>query len=670
MNPVNIGAVTSGALVYLLSVIAFGIAGYYVYRRILHPVFSGRQGEQINQPLKRLAGALGVVFSQKCVLRHVSLKDRAGLGHFIIFWSFISFMGMCLIFIYGEAAYHGFALHILGKEAVNIINYFLDIAGLCLLGALIWAALRRYVAKPLRLSSELTHDHDALITLILIAVFILAHFLTQGFAYATSGASEITQGPVTKNIGKLFLSSGLSQERAATFYTAFWWIRLIIILVHAIHIPFSKHSHIIIAPLAIFLRSLQHRGALEYVKNHKEAKRYGGTRVRDFTWKQLLDGYSCARCGRCSQACPATISGKPLSPMHVVHSVRQCLTEAGGQGMRSDDKILFGDDISEESIWNCTTCLACQEECPNLIEHVSLIVELRRHLIHKGRINRSGARALEAMLLQGNPWDQPARTRLNWIEGNKVNLLREKQKAEVLYWVGCAGAYDLEAINAAKAMIGLLERANIDYAILGTEEICCGETARRMGEEGLWQTLAQKNIEVLGKYSFDRILTTCPHCYNTFKNEYPQLGAMFQVVHHSEFLLELIREGRLKLNGERDLKLTFHDPCYLGRYNGMLDMPRELLQKIPGALLRETESCRGKSLCCGAGGGQMWIQSEKGQRMEEVRFEQLFRTDSKVIATACPYCNIMLSAAASSNEESALVKIMDIAELIDEATVK
>jgi Fe-S oxidoreductase len=355
--------------------------------------------------------------------------------------------------------------------------------------------------------------------------------------------------------------------------------------------------------------------------------------------------------------------------MHVIHRVRESLTGVPCGGKTALNNSLLGDGISEESVWNCTTCFACQEECPNGIEHVHLMIELRRHLLHEGRINSSGAQALEGVALQSNPWGGTPKKRCTWTEGRKVPRIQDGEKVDILFWVGCAGAFDSDVIKITHALIDLFERAGVAYAILGEEENCCGDPARRMGEEGLWQALARRNLDIFERYQFNKILTTCPHCYNTFRNEYTQLAGGLQVVHHSEFLRDLIRDDRIRMERGWDVSLTFHDPCYLGRYNGQYQASRDILRAVPDARLIETDPCGKRSHCCGAGGGQFWIQSEKGQRMEELRLGELLHTGSGTIATACPYCNIVLKAAASTREGPGLIRVLDIAEIATEASL-
>ena len=654
-------------VVYSLAAIALGLSAYWFYRRVLLLLLIGRSANRVNHLWKRLIETIAVVFSQSCSLRSVSWKDRAGIGHFFIAWGFIAFFSSYLLFIFGESAYPGLSTLLLGETAVGRYAFLVNSVGLLLLGALLWAVVRRWVAKPPRLSIELTQSTDALIIVALIITIISLAFLSEGF-YLASGEAETARGPVGKFLAQLFINLGLSVGTAATLHAVSWWIHFALIMGFAIYIPFSKHLHMVISPLTIFFRSLEPRGSIELVRDLETAKGYSSTSLQNFTWKELLDGYACAICGRCTNSCPAYLSGKPLSPMHLMHNMKDYLLRVGpGVIYGSTAQALIGDVITEEVIWDCTICRACQEECPVMVEHTNLIIDLRRHLVEQSRVSPNVAKALESMRLLGNPWEQPQSGRLDWAEGRRVKLIRDKEKVEVLYWVGCAGAYDPRSRDISLAMVRLLDEAGINYALLGTEERCCGDPARRMGEEGLFQMLACSNIEVLKKYSFKRILTHCPHCYNMLKNEYPQLGAQFEVVHHSQFLLELIRSGRIKPQEGPELRLTFHDPCYLGRYNGMYDLTRQVLQAIPKTTMVEMKLNRGKAMCCGAGGGQIWIQSEKGRRIEDMRFEQVQEVNVQVVATACPYCTIMLDVAAKIKEPTGRIKVMDIAELVVKA---
>lgn len=653
------------AIFWFLFAIAFGLFVQRVY--FLFRLLRLGQKEKRSESLgRRIKAMLVEVFPQWCNLKSVTREDLAGIGHALLFWGFGLFLIGYIIFI-GLGGGFGLSSALEGSPFKTVYSSILDIAGLFVTAAVIWAAIRRYIIKPERLEASF----EAGIILLMVFALMVLHFCLEGFGYAAYHISD-SLPPIGAALASFLTSTGISESTLVTVYKGVWWLHYAVILGFLVYIPRSKHLHILLAPFNVLFKPLGAKGALKLIDPEK-AKTIGVSKIQDFTWKHLLDLYSCAVCGRCHTNCPATLSGKPLDPREVILNLKEHLLEAGPQLLRAEASsanpgtAMIEDVITEEVIWNCTTCYACQEVCPVKIEQMVKIIDMRRNLVEQGRVSPSVAKALEGMRLLGSPWEQPPSARLDWAEGRKVNLIQHQGEADVLYWVGCAGAYDPRSRDISLAMVSLLEKAGVDYAILGIEERCCGDPARRMGEEGLFQSLARSNIEVLKKYSFNRILTHCPHCYNMFKNEYPQLGAQFEVVHHSQFLLELIRSGRLKLQAGQEARLTFHDPCYLGRYNGMYDPPRQVLQAIPKTTMVEMKLNGAKAMCCGAGGGQIWIQSEKGRRIEDMRFEQAQEVNAQVVATACPYCTITLDAAAQIKEPTGKIKVMDIAELVVKA---
>jgi len=603
------------------------------------------------------------VFPQWCNLKTVTRQDLAGIGHSLLFWGFGLFLISYIIFI-GLGGGFGLSSVLAGSTFETVYSSILDIAGLFVSAAIVWAAIRRYIIRPERLEASF----EAGIILLLVITLMVLHFCIEGFGYAAYHISG-SYPPIGAALANFLISTDVSESTLVAVYKGLWWLHYAIILGFLVYIPRSKHLHILTSPFNVLFKSLAPKGALNLIDPEK-AETIGASKIQDFTWKQLLDLYACAVCGRCHASCPATLSGKPLSPREVILNLKDHLLEVGPQLLKGETPsanpgpAMIEDMLTEEVIWNCTTCYACQEVCPVGIEHTVKLIDMRRNLVEHGRVSPSVAKALESVRLLGNPWEQPQSARLDWAEGRKVNLIQDREEVDVLYWVGCAGAYDPRSRDISLAVVSLLERAGVNYALLGTEERCCGDPARRMGEEGLFQLLARSNIDVLKKYRFNRILTHCPHCYNMLKNEYPQLGVQFEVVHHSQFLLELIHSGKIKLQEGQELRLTFHDPCYLGRYNGIYDPPRQVLQAISKATMIEMRLNKTKAMCCGAGGGQIWIQSEKGRRIEDMRFEQVQEVDAQVVATACPYCTIMLDAVAQIKEPTGKIKVMDIAELV------
>ena len=650
------------AIFWILFAIAFGLFAQRVYF-LFRLLRLGRREERSQNLGHRIKTMLVEVFPQWCNLKTVTRQDLAGIGHSLLFWGFGLFLISYIIFI-GLGGGFGLSSVLAGSTFETAYSSILDIAGLFVCAAIVWAAIRRYIIRPERLEASF----EAGIILLLVITLMVLHFCIEGFGYAAYNISA-SYPPIGAAFASFLISTDISESTLVAVYKGLWWLHYVIILGFLVYIPRSKHLHILASPFNVLFKSLAPKGALNLIDPEK-AETIGASKIQDFTWKQLLDLYACAVCGRCHANCPATLSGKPLNPREVILNLKDHLLEVGPQLLKGETPsanpgtAMIEDVLTEEVIWNCTTCYACQEVCPVGIEHTVKLIDMRRNLVEHGRVSPSVAKALESVRLLGNPWEQPQSARLDWAEGRKVNLIQDREEVDVLYWVGCAGAYDPRSRDISLAVVSLLERAGVNYALLGTEERCCGDPARRMGEEGLFQMLARSNIEVLKKYSFNRILTHCPHCYNMLKNEYPQLGVQFEVVHHSQFLLELIHSGKIKLQERQELRLTFHDPCYLGRYNDIYDPPRQVLQAISKATMIEMRLNKTKAMCCGAGGGQIWIQSEKGRRIEDMRFEQIQEVDAQVVATACPYCTIMLDAVAQIKEPTGKIKVMDIAELV------
>jgi len=650
------------AIFWILFAIAFGLFAQRVYF-LFRLLRLGRREERFQSLGRRIKTMLVEVFPQWCNLKTVTRQDLAGIGHSLLFWGFGLFLIGYIIFI-GLGGGFGLSSVLAGSTFETVYFSILDIAGLFVSAAIVWAAIRRYIIRPERLEASF----EAGIILLLVITLMVLHFCIEGFGYAAYHISA-PWPPIGAAFANFLISTDVSESTLVAVYKGVWWLHYAIILGFLVYIPRSKHLHILASPFNVLFKSLAPKEALKLIDPEK-AETIGAAKIQDFTWKQLLDLYACAVCGRCHTNCPATLSGKPLSPREVILNLKDHLLEVGPQLLSAETPsanpgtAMIEDVITEEVIWDCTTCYACQEVCPVGIEHTVKLIDMRRNLVEHGRVSPSVAKALESVRLLGNPWEQPQSARLDWAEGRKVNLIQDREEVDVLYWVGCAGAYDPRSRDISLAVVSLLERAGVNYALLGTEERCCGDPARRMGEEGLFQMLARSNIDVLKKYRFNRILTHCPHCYNMLKNEYPQLGAQFEVVHHSQFLLELIHSGKIKLQEGQELRLTFHDPCYLGRYNGIYDPPRQVLQAISKATLIEMRLNKTKAMCCGAGGGQIWIQSEKGRRIEDMRFEQVQEVDAQIVATACPYCTIMLDAVAQIKEPTGKIKVMDIAELV------
>ncbi|MEJ2538013.1 MAG: (Fe-S)-binding protein, partial [Calditrichia bacterium] len=439
--------------------------------------------------------------------------------------------------------------------------------------------------------------------------------------------------------------------------------------------PYSKLFHIFTTPMNIFFQSLEPKGVLSKMEL-EEAENFGATEINHFSWKELMDLDACTECGRCSDVCPATTTEKPLSPMKVILDLQKYMGEVGpgflinkgNGGSEQKTRKMVGEAVLDEELWGCTTCRACQQACPVYIEHIPKIIDMRRHLVlEESRFPTEVTTTFKNMETNGNPWGISAEDREKWSEGLTVPKMREvNREVDYLFWVGCAGAYDARSQKVARAIVQILNAAGVNYAILGKEETCNGDAARRIGNEYLFQILAEQNVETLNRYKFKKILTMCPHCYNTIEHEYAQFGGQYQVIHHTELLKELITSEKIKLPKQIFLTVTYHDSCYLGRHNDIYEAPREVLKSLPGLKLKEMPRHRENGFCCGAGGGRMWME-EHHPKVNHNRIEEAAELKPDVVSTACPFCSTMLSDAINETKRQDSLKSEDIALLVLEA---
>jgi Fe-S oxidoreductase len=419
----------------------------------------------------------------------------------------------------------------------------------------------------------------------------------------------------------------------------------------------------------VLLQSPPPKGALSPI-DLETAETFGASKITDFTRKQLLDLYSCVKYSQCQEVCPAYASGKKLNPKTLIDDLKNHLLEEGpglvkGEAGENSGKALIGDVITEDVIWACTTCHHCQDVCPVAVEHVDKIIEMRRNLVmEQAKVPETAEGALRSIEDRGHPWRGTTLSRTDWAEGLDIKSLAEDSDLDILFWVGCSYALEERSTKVAQAMAKLMKLAGIKFAILGTEESCCGEPARRLGNEYLFQMQAEKNIELLKNYGVKRIVTACPHGYNTIKNEYPQFGGNFEVIHHTEFIAQLIKEGKLKINKARGELVTYHDACYLGRYNDIYQAPRQIIKSVPDIKMVEMERHGKNSFCCGGGGGHMWLEEREGRRINEMRTEQAMETRAQIVVTACSFCLQMFDDGIKAKEAEEKLKVMDIAELI------
>ena len=668
------GAIPNWIAVFLVSGVAFSIFGFVLYWRVVRLVLLGRAKNRFDRPLLRLWGLVTVVLGQQRVLQRLSWRDKAGIGHAVIFWGFISFFMSYLIFIFGDTAWSELSETILTETGVRIYSTYLDIFAALVLAALTWGVLRRWVAQPHRLSFDLTRHPDALVIVGAIGSLMLFTLLTETFYVAAGGTSPAADVPIGGFLGDLVRDAGISAGAANGLQGLTWWLHLSVILGFGIYIPFSKHMHMIAAPVNVLFRSLEARGTLAPMQDLETAESFGAGDIQGFTWKELLDGYACAVCGRCTNSCPAHLTGKVLSPMHIAEGVKEHLAEAGPgliasrKGGDAKELPLFGKMLSEEAVWDCVTCGACMEECPVMVEHVDTIVNMRRNLVmEQSRMPETAQNVLVNLEQRGHPWRGTQATRTDWMEGTEVTTLADDPDVEVLLWVGCTPALNEANQRVPRAMASILKVAGVKFGVLGMEETCTGDPARRMGNEYLYQMLAQQNIETFKKYNVKKILTLCPHCFNNIKNEYPQLGGNYEVMHYTEFVDQLIQEGRIKPLKSVNISMTYHDSCYMGRHNKVYDPPRRIAEAIPGLKLVEMERHRQNGFCCGAGGGHMWMEESGGKRINHARIEQFLETEGDTLGVSCPFCLQMFEEGIASKEVGDTKKTIDLLEIVAES---
>ncbi len=679
------GVIPTWVAVYVASAYGLGLSAFILYLRVVRLVLLGKRTDRFDHPVRRVLGAIPLVLGQTKVLQSTSLiRDRAGLAHTFIFWGFLSFVLSYTLFIFGDTAWRPIASLVLEDSAdrplstllltetgARLFGSYIDVMAAVFLVVLTWAALRRWVARPHRLSFDLTRRRDSVVVLVLTGLLMVLTLLTEAFYVASGGEGPEASVPIGSALGTFLSDAGVREQAANGLQGLFWWAHLATIVGFGIYVPFAKHMHLIAAPLSFLFRSLEPMGTLSTPRDLETAERFGATRVQDFTWKELLDGYACAVCGRCTDVCPAHISGKTLSPMHIVENLKEHLEDTGPGILKSrdeqDSKPLIGSWIGEEALWDCLTCGACEQECPVGVEHIDTIVDMRRNLVmERAEMPETAATALMSMEQRGHPWRGTQYSRTDWAEGLDVKTLAEHPDAEVLFWVGCTAALEQRSQSVARAMASVLKRAGVDFAVLGNEEACTGDPARRMGNEYLYQTLAQQNIETLTRYGVKKVVAICPHCFNTIKNEYPHLGGDYQVQHYSELIAELIEQGRIKPAVTVDATVAYHDSCYLGRHNGVYEAPRQIAKSIPGVKLVEMERRRERGFCCGAGGGHMWMEESRGKRVNHVRTEQFLETGADTVGVSCPFCLQMFEEGVSSKKlEDKQAK--DLIELLDES---
>jgi len=648
-------------IMYSLMVISIVIFCWGFYQR-LKPLRLGQPEERLKPPIPRIVRFLKNTVGHVRILR----ESYPGVMHWMIFWSFIVFaLGTASIAVHEHTGLPTFQ-----GGYYLFLSLILNVFALLVLVAIVMAAWRRLVTKPDGIDSQ----NDDYIALGLIFLIVVTGLFLGGLLIAITQDPWGTWRPVEYLISTWF--AGTPPARLQIIHAVLWWVHVCLALGFIAYIPYSKLFHIFAGMMNQYLAKDKAARSMQPLDlDDENAEQFGVAEMRQFTWKQLFDGEACVRCGRCQDNCPAYISGKPLSPKKFtqdlknhLRSIAPVMAKAIRENQEQEAVPLVPGVIEEETIWSCTTCRSCEEQCPMFVEHVPKIVDIRRNLVMMESSFPGEAQiAFRGMENNGNPWNINWKSRLEWAKDLDVPVWAECPDAEYLYWPGCSGAFDNRNKKVAVALVGLFKKAGVSFAILGNEEKCCGDSARRLGNEYLYQTLANENVETLNSSGVKKIITSCPHCFNTLKHEYPQLGGSYEVIHHTVFLNKLLKEGKLEPQKNVAATCTYHDSCYLGRYNDIYDEPRKVLESIPGIRLKEMGRNRSKGFCCGAGGGRMWLDEPMDQRVNFRRTEQALETGADSILTACPFCLTMLDDGIKAKDMAEQVKTKDIAEVLWES---
>ena len=655
-------------MIYVLAAIALAFWVFGLYRR--YQLWRLGKPDDCSKDIgKRIPVFIRTTIVDFLAHRRFLRDPYPGMMHLILFWGFV-----ILLLASGVDAFtHYITGHIIGTPYLWF-KLIVNIAGLLALIGIIMAAFRRYILRPKRLNTLLDDD----IGIALIAAMLITGFMVEGLRQT---ATELTLHPdwAPWSAGGYVLAkafAGMSQDSLLFWHRLLWWFHSALVIGAIIYsgLAFSKLQHIVVSPLNTFFRSLGPVGVPASINiENAESEPLGVGAIKDFTWKQLLDLDACTNCGRCQDACPAWATGKPLSPRKVVQDLKVHMLKAADNQANQPDIVptLVGEAPNEAEIWACTTCGACQETCPVYVEHIVKIIDLRRNLVlAQSKMPETAQLMLRNMQSRGHPWAgiQSLRLRGDWTSGLELKILAEGDNVNTLFWVGCTGALAERNVAATLSMTKVLKAAGVGFGVLGEAETCCGDPARRAGYEFQFQIMAEQNIEIFKSYNIKEIITLCPHCYNTIKNEYPKYGGDFKVVHYTQLIADFIGQGKLKLTRELNSRITYHDPCYLGRYNGVYLEPRRILRAIPETKVEEMERSRNTGFCCGGGGGHMWIEEQPGStKINQMRLEDVVKTGADTIVTACPYCLQMFEESIEHKEMKDSLKARDLVELVEEA---
>jgi Fe-S oxidoreductase len=665
------------ALTAALLVAAGAFFAFTMLRR-LAPLWALRREKRTDRVGTRLTALLRFGLGQRRMVDPEELWP--GLLHVAVFAAFLV-LAARTITLFGMGFDPTFHLPLLAPasplgRAYGVAKDWVVLLALLAALGFLW---RRLVTRP----DRVTRSWEGTLILGFIAGLMLTDMAFEGAERAAAGLGFSWEAPAG-SLGALALG-GVSPGASRAAGLAGFWLHLVIILLFGNFLPYGKHFHIITALPNVFLQRLPPRGALRKLDLESETPDYGARSVKDLSWKEVLDVYSCTECGRCQTHCPTYVTGKPLSHKEVNRAIRRHVGEllpeltllarardaAGREKAAEALPPLLGGPIPAETAWACTTCGWCETACPVFIENVPRLVDLRRQaVLVESAFPEEAARVFRNLETQGNPWGIGSNRRADWCQDLDVPRASAGGDFEWLFFVGCAGAYDDRQKKVSRAIVRILRQARVTFAILGEEETCTGDAARRLGNEYLFQMLAQANVERLGGYGVKKILVQCPHCLNAIQNEFPQFGGRYQVVHHSQLMARLVAEGRLRPGAAAALggaAVTFHDPCYLARWNGVTEPPRDALRSVPGLSLREMPRNRRQGFCCGAGGGRMWLEEKLGTRVNQNRVAEAAATLGQkggVVATGCPFCLTMVKDGIAETGREESLRAMDVAEIV------
>lgn len=665
MDPatIQIFGIPGYVIFWILTLLAFGLFGSRIFTLVKHL----RQAQPENR-FDNLGKRLQLIFTNVLGQKRLLYEYVIGAAHFVIFWGFMLF---ALTFAWNLPRWLFPFLPMPYADEIGFIRLLFVVFSVLVLIGIVVAAIRRVFFPP----PHLQKTRDAAIILVLISLVVLTTIFGMGFRAAAVDPAQANWHPIDSFMKSIF--AGVNPVTAEKLYILMFWLHQLVVLGFLAYLPYSKHLHLLASPFNVFFSHTRPAGDLSFA-GAGEKFFSGASQWNEFTWKQLLNGFACAECGRCDRVCPALNSGYALSPRMIIHDIKEHFLEAGirGNGKKQSEnngpRPLIGGIVSEAELWACTTCYACAERCPVLNEHLALIVNMRRHLVSQGAVDQTLQKVLTQLRRYGNSFGQSERMRAKWTQGLPFKIKdARKEPVDYLWFVGDYASYDVRLQEITKATAQIFQNAGMNFGILFDGERNSGNDVRRIGEEGLFDILKTRNLQALEKVQHQEIITTDPHTYNTLKNEYGLDGTTGngRVRHYTEVLDELMQKGKLRFNRKLDYTVTYQDPCYLGRYNGIYEAPRRILRAL-GVKIVEMPRNRAQSYCCGAGGGRIWMEDAPGikERPAENRIrEAVSLPDVRVLVTACPKDIVMFQDAAKTTGNEVRIAVKDLSELVWEA---